>query len=80
MTIDLNMLVLLGIAVMNAYTAYAVNKTHNLALKTELNTNSMKDALVKATGIAAHAEGREEGRLQSEADALSKTAQSKSDQ
>ena len=35
------------------------------------HTNSMKDALVKATGIAAHAEGKEEGRQEGEVKAAS---------
>lgn len=34
-----------------------------------LATNSMKDALVSATGTAAHAAGREEGRIEGEAKA-----------
>jgi hypothetical protein len=37
--------------------------------KTELNTNSMKDALVAATKLSAHAEGREEGRAEGAATA-----------
>jgi len=34
--------------------------------KLELNTNSIKDALVKATGEAAHAAGVAEGRREGE--------------
>ncbi len=33
--------------------------------KIETATNSMKDALVKATGEAQHAAGKEEGRVES---------------
>ncbi len=33
--------------------------------KIEVATNSMKDALVKATGEAEHAAGKEEGRTES---------------
>lgn len=45
-------------------------ETRELAEKTEINTNSMKDALVKATGEAAHAAGKEEGRSEGEAKAV----------
>jgi hypothetical protein len=80
---NLNTIVLFIIAVLGAYTAYTnrkavsdrkdirilVESTRDLALKTELNTNSMKDALVAATAVAAHAEGKEEGRVAGEAKA-----------
>lgn len=36
-------------------------KTNTIVKKTELNTNSMKDALVKATAEASLAQGRVEG-------------------
>jgi putative effector of murein hydrolase len=35
--------------------------------KIELATNSMKDALVEATGRASHAEGKAEGMAEAEA-------------
>jgi hypothetical protein len=44
-------------------------KTREIVLKTELNTNSMKDALVASTAVASHAEGKEEGRVEGEAKA-----------
>ncbi len=56
-------------AVINAYVAWRINETHKIVLETkaislatEINTNSMKDALVKSTGESAHAAGLEQGR------------------
>ena len=37
--------------------------------RTEKNTNSMKDALVKSTADSSHAAGREEGRAEAKAGA-----------
>lgn len=69
MSIEPNTLALLGIAALQCITAVLAFWTHNVAketksisLKTEQNTNSMKDALVKATGEAAHAAGVEQAR------------------
>lgn len=66
-----NNLVLFGIALIGAYTAYesrvaraAAVESLDVSKKTELNTNSMKDALVKAVGDAQHAAGKEEGRTE----------------
>ena len=66
-------LVLLGIALLQAFTAivaYLTNRTARAAAaniqKVEVATNSMKDALVAATGKAADAMGFERGRLQGE--------------
>lgn len=59
---DINTGVLLLVAVMNAATLYFTRQT-------EKNTNSMKDALVKSTSIAAHAAGRDEMRAEAEAEA-----------
>jgi hypothetical protein len=50
-----NTFMLLIVAALNAYTAY-------LSLRTEKNTNSMKDALVASTAKASHAEGLAEGK------------------
>lgn len=52
------------IAGLNAYTAWMTNETRNLARKTEVNTNSMREQLVAATKIASHAEGVEAGRAE----------------
>lgn len=60
-------LVILLIAVLNAFTAFMAWRTHSLTKQVEIATNSMKDALVKATGDAARAEGREEERIAGEA-------------
>lgn len=65
---DPNLIALALIAVMNAFTAFLAYRTHlataitqtNVA-KIEIATNSMKDALVEATGKASHAEGMAEG-------------------
>lgn len=76
-SIDPNLTLLL-IAVANLGTAILAWRTHAATKATQLNvekveiaTNSMKDALVAKTGEAAHAAGREEGRLAGEAKAAS---------
>lgn len=70
---DQNNIILLGIAGLNTYTAWmawqtkvAADETKKLAQQVEVATNSMKDALVKATGEAAHAAGKVEGIAESE--------------
>lgn len=73
---DANTIALVLIAVMNAVTAFLAYRTHlatqttqsNVA-KIEIATNSMKDALVEATGKASHAEGMAEGIVQGRQDA-----------
>lgn len=52
---------LVVIALINAFTALVALRTHALAKQVEIATNSMKDALVKATSEAAHAAGKSEG-------------------
>ena len=59
-------LILLGIAALNVIGGAIGFLTLWYTRRTERNTNSMKDALVKATRLAAHAAGREEMRLESE--------------
>ncbi len=59
-------LTLLLVAVLNAFTAYMAWRTHNLTKQVEVATNSMKDALVKATGEASHAAGLAEGKASGE--------------
>lgn len=75
MAIDPN-ITLLAVAVANAATAYfawrakiVATETKEIALQTEKNTNSMKDALVLKVGEAAHAAGLEQGRVAGEAKA-----------
>lgn len=72
---DANTLALVLIAVMNAFTAFMAYRTHVAAVTTQTNvakveiaTNSMKDALVKATGEASHAAGMAEGIAQGRQD------------
>lgn len=60
--LELNSLILLLVAVMNGVTLY-------YSRRTEKNTNSMKDELVRATGEKAHAAGKEEARAEGEAKA-----------
>jgi len=62
---------LLGIAACNAFAAYWAFKAREMVIaasaniqKIETATNSMKDALVKATGDAALAKGTAEGLKQ----------------
>lgn len=72
----INNLILLLISVITAWTAYQTRQTKlaavetlDLSKKTELNTNSMKDALVKATAESSHAAGANEERIKGEAKA-----------
>jgi hypothetical protein len=65
--------ILFGIAIVNALTAIVGTVSTVLALRTyilthkiEVATNSMQDELVRVTGIAAHAAGKEESRLAGE--------------
>ena len=67
-SIDINNLMLGAIAFFNLMTAFLAYRTHQAAISTQADmnrveraTNSMKDALVKATGEAAHAAGLTEG-------------------
>jgi uncharacterized protein YpmB len=55
--LDVNTIVLLIVAVMNAITLYFTRRT-------EKNTNSMKDALVASTAKASLAEGEAKGLQQ----------------
>lgn len=64
---DSNNIMLLFIAALNAFTALLAFRTHQLTQKVEVATNSMKDALVKATSDASHAAGMAEGIAQSAA-------------
>lgn len=66
---EYNTLMLLVIALMNAVTAFMAWRTHGNILLLEHNTNSIKDALVAATGKAAHGEGLELGRAEGKAEA-----------
>lgn len=55
---------LFAIAFLNFLTAVITSITLYYSRRTEINTNSMKDALVAATSRADRAEGKEEGRLE----------------
>ncbi len=77
---DTNNLVLLFIAAMNVVTAFLSWRTHQLTQKVEVATNSMKDALVKATGEASHAAGMVEGLAQGAAEKALFNAGVKSEQ
>lgn len=59
-------LILLAIAGLNSFTALMAWHTHKLTRQVEIATNSMKDALVKATGEASHAAGKVEGLAEAE--------------
>ena len=61
--IDLNIVMLVVVAVTNLITAALVLIAKSDIKKIELATNSMKDALVLATAKASLAEGKEAGRL-----------------
>ena len=55
---------LLVIAVLNALTAWMAYKTRADVRTLEVNTNSIKDALVASTAKASHANGLAEGRAE----------------
>lgn len=57
----LNTIALLGIAFLTYRTHSLTKETKDVAVKTEVNTNSMREALVKSTAVASHAEGKVEG-------------------
>lgn len=61
---EIDTIALLFIAVLNAFTGYLAWRTRSDVRVIEKATNSMKDALVAATDVAARAEGKEEGRLE----------------
>ena len=63
-SVDINEIVLAFIALLNAFTAFLAYRTHQNMALVEKNTNSMKDALVKQTGLASHAAGVTEGLAQ----------------
>jgi len=56
------------IAVVNALTAYASWRTHQNMKTLEVNTNSIKDALVKTTRESAQATGEAKGRADQKAE------------
>ena len=60
----ISLLVLLGIAVLNTYTAILNKHTNSTMNLLEKNTNSIKDALVAATAKASLAEGTAAGLQQ----------------
>ena len=63
--INLNTVMILIVALVNAYTALVTVRTHDQIKTLEQNTNSIKDALVASTAKASRAEGvkaGEEGR------------------
>lgn len=57
-------LILLAIAALNAWSIWVQYGSKKDIRKIEVATNSMKDALVAATDKAAHAQGKEEGRIE----------------
>lgn len=61
---DVEQALLIAIAILNFLTAIITGITLYYSRRTEINTNSMKDALVSATSRADRAEGKEEGRLE----------------
>lgn len=59
---------LLAIAIFNAITAWLTYKTRVDMKTLEVNTNSIKDALVHTTAIASRALGNVEGRAEAKAE------------
>ena len=62
--IDVNLLILLIIAGLNAYTAVITRRSSSTITLLEKNTNSIKDALVASTARASLAEGTAAGLAQ----------------
>ena len=62
-------LILLGIAATNLMTGAIAFATLIYARRTEVNTNSMRDALVKTTAVASHAQGVDEERVRGKLEA-----------
>ena len=62
-------LALIGLASLciNAWIAFHQGQLARNITKIEVATNSMKDALVAATGVASHAQGLAEGKAAAEA-------------
>ena len=67
--LDANTVILGFAAIMNVATAVITLRTHNATIATQIDvatvkksTDGMKDALVKATGDAAHAAGVDQER------------------
>lgn len=56
-------ILMLAIAALNAFTAYISWEAKKDIHKVEVATNSMKDALVRATAKASHAEGMSDQRI-----------------
>lgn len=56
--------ILLFVAISNLATAWLTYKTRQDVQVVHMATNSMKDALVAATGKAEHAAGVEQGRAE----------------
>ena len=55
-------------------TAIIVLRSRNDIRKIEVATNSMKDALVRSTDVAARAEGKAEGKLEERAEVADRKA------
>ena len=72
-------LALIGLASLcvNAWIAFHQGQLSKNITKIEVATNSMKDQLVMATGLAAHAQGLAQGLAQGRADEKMETALSK---
>ncbi len=60
--VDINTVILLAAAALNAFTAYWSRKANKNIAVIEKATNSMKDALVASTAKASLAEGTAIGR------------------
>jgi len=57
----------LAAAIISTISMLRLGKTNDNVLKIEVATNSMKDALIKSTAMASHAEGKAEGNVEGRA-------------
>ena len=67
MTPEYNLILILMIAALNAFTAWTTMQSKKTIIELEKNTNSIKDALVASTAKASHAEGMAEGKAEEKA-------------
>lgn len=65
-----NNVVLLLIALINLYSVYLVSRQGKVMKLLEVNTNSIKDALVEKTDEAAQLRGEKQGRLNERQDII----------
>lgn len=67
MTPEYNLIIILFIAALNAFTAWTTMQSKKTIIDLEKNTNSIKDALMAATAKSSRREGMDAGLAQAHA-------------